>query len=109
VFTATSSKTKLLVLTLRMSDAALNCNGTLMELLPELAVKTADCVVDTEDIFAVNWAAAAFACTFTVAGTMTAALLLARLTVTAPIDDPEDSFTVQISFTVPLSGVSVLQ
>ena len=54
VFTAMSSKTKLLVLTLRMSDAALNCNGTLMELLPELAVKTADCVVDTEDIFAVN-------------------------------------------------------
>ena len=54
VFTATSSKTKLLVLTLRMSDAALNCNGTLMELEPKLAVKLADCVVDTEDILAVN-------------------------------------------------------
>jgi len=54
VFTATSSKTKLLVLTLRMSDAALNCSGTVIELPPELAVKIADCVVDTDDILAVN-------------------------------------------------------
>jgi hypothetical protein len=42
VFTATSWKTKLLVLTLRMIGAALNCRGTLMELPPELAVRVTD-------------------------------------------------------------------
>ena len=42
VFTAMSSKTKLLVLTLSIDVAALNCRGTVMELLPELAVKIAD-------------------------------------------------------------------
>jgi hypothetical protein len=51
----------------------------------------------------------AFACTVTVAGTMTAALPLVRLTLTAPIDDPEGSFTVQISVPGPFGGVSVLQ
>jgi hypothetical protein len=53
VFTATSSKAKLLVL-LNVDVAALNCRGTLRELLPVLAVKVTDCVVNTDDILAVN-------------------------------------------------------
>ena len=51
----------------------------------------------------------AFAVTVTVAGTVTAALLLVRLTLTAPLDDPESSFTVQISVPDPMGGVPVLQ
>ena len=51
----------------------------------------------------------AFAVTVTVAGTVTAALLLVRLTLTAPLDNPEGNFTVQISVPVPFRSVSVLQ
>jgi hypothetical protein len=51
----------------------------------------------------------AFACTVTMAGTVTAALLLVKLTLTAPVDDPESSFTVQISVPGPFGGVTVLQ
>jgi hypothetical protein len=51
----------------------------------------------------------AFACTVTVAGTVTDALLLVRLTLTALLDDPEGSFTVQISVPDPFRGVSVEQ
>ena len=89
--------------------AALNCRGTLMGLLPVLAVKVTVCAVDTVDILAVNSAAVAFACTVTVAGTVTAALLLVRLTLTAPLGDPEVNFTVQISVPAPFGGLSVDQ
>lgn len=47
----------------------------------------------------------AFACTVTVAGMVTAALLLVRLTV--PLDEPEVSFTVQVSVPSPFGGVFV--
>jgi hypothetical protein len=53
--------------------------------------------------------AVAFACSITVAGTVTAALLLAKLTLTASLDDPGGSFTVQISVPGPFGGVPVLQ
>ena len=54
VFTTTSWKATLVLLALRISDAALSWRGMFMELLPELAVKIADCMVDTDDILAVN-------------------------------------------------------
>jgi hypothetical protein len=89
--------------------AALNCRATLMELPPVLAVKVTVCAVDIDDILAVNSAAVASACTVAVAGTVTAALLLVRLTLVAPLDGPEASFTVQVSVPAPFGGLSVEQ
>lgn len=107
VFTATSVNTRLVSLTLSTEVAALNRRETLRELPPEFAVSVIDCVVVTEDILAMNWAAVTLAPRVTVAGTVTAALLLVTLTLVGPLDDPGDTFTVQMSVPDPLGGVFV--
>ena len=89
--------------------AALNCRATLMEVPPVLAVKVTVCEVDTGDILAANSAAVTLAWIVTVVGKVTAALLLVRLTLVAPLDDPEASFTVQVSVPAPFGGISVEQ
>jgi hypothetical protein len=78
-----------------------------MELLPAFAVSVTVCAVKTDDTFAVNCALVAFAGTVSVAGTVTAALLLERLTL-CPLADAEFSFTVQTSVTDPIT-VALLQ
>jgi hypothetical protein len=70
------------------------------------AVSVAVWFVSTDEMLAVNWALVAFAATVTEAGTATAALLLDRLTCTAP-EDAALSFTVQISSADPLIAATL--
>jgi hypothetical protein len=78
-----------------------------MEVPPAFAVSVTVCAVKTDDTFAMNWALAAFAGTVTVAGIVTAALLLERLTL-CPLADAEFSCTVQTSVADPIA-VALLQ
>ena len=68
-----------------------------METLPALAVSVTACADVTDDTVAVNPALVAFAGTINVAGTVTAALLLARLTVRPPLTGAAVNVTVQLS------------
>jgi hypothetical protein len=107
VFTTTSGNATTVLLTPSARIQALNCRANLMELLPAFAVSVTVCGVKTDDTFAVNWALVAFAGTVTVAGTVTAALLLERLTLCL-LADAELSFTVQTSVADPIA-VALLQ
>ena len=62
------------------AGAAFNFRAKLLETPPALAVSVTACADVTDDTLAVNAALVAFAGTVTVTGTLTAALLLARLT-----------------------------
>ena len=66
------------------------------------------CAVSTEATLAVNWALAALAATPTVAGTVTAPPLLAKLTVVPPPPDTAFNLIVQTSVAEP-STLAVLQ
>jgi hypothetical protein len=68
-----------------------------LETLPALAVSVTTCAVVTDGTVAVNAALVALAGTTTVAGTVTAALLLARLTLKPPLPGAAVSVTVQLS------------
>jgi hypothetical protein len=69
-------------------DAAFNCRGKVSELLLFEAVNIAICVELTAEAVAVNLALDALAATVTDAGTLTAVLLLPRLTVIALLVAP---------------------
>lgn len=75
-----NTKWLLVALTLRLGIAVANCRTKLLETPPALAISVAVCAELTGDTVAVNPALAAFAGTVTVAGPVTAALLLDRLT-----------------------------
>ena len=81
--------------------AAFNCRANVVETLPALAVKVTACPVVTADTVAVNPALLAFAGTTTVAGTVTAALLLTRDTLKPPLPAGPLSATVQASLPDP--------
>jgi hypothetical protein len=70
--------------------------------LPALAVKVTVCAVLTEETVAVKLALLAPAATVTEAGTVTAVLLLARLTVNPPLAAAAFSVTVQLSVPAPV-------
>jgi hypothetical protein len=70
--------------------------------LPALAVKVTVCAVLTEETVAVKLALLAPAATVTEAGTVTAVLLLARLTVNPPLGAAAFSVTVQLSVPAPV-------
>ena len=80
VFTPTLPNATLVALMLNIETAAFNFRAKLLETLPALAVSVTACADVTDDTLAVNAALVAFAGTVTVTGTLTAALLLARLT-----------------------------
>ena len=82
--------------------AAFNCRANVVETLPALAVKVTACPVVTADTVAVNPALLAFAGTTTVAGTVTAALLLTRDTLKPPLPAGPLSATVQASLPDPV-------
>ncbi|MFZ0745989.1 MAG: hypothetical protein WAM85_16380 [Terracidiphilus sp.] len=73
-----------------------------METLFADAVSVTDCAELTDETFAVKLAVVAFAATVTVAGTVTAALLLARLTLTPPLPAAALNVTVQASVPDPV-------
>ncbi|MFY9855686.1 MAG: hypothetical protein WAK26_17585, partial [Terracidiphilus sp.] len=72
------------------------------ETLPALAVSVTACTVATDDTVAVNVALVPPFVTVTVAGTVTAALLLDRLTTTPSVGASEVSVTVQESVPEPV-------
>jgi hypothetical protein len=82
--------------------AAFNCRANVVETLPALAVKVTACPVVTADTVAVNPAPLALAGTSTVAGTVTAALLLTRDTLKPPLPAGPLRVTVQASLPDPV-------
>src|ERR1700733_793935 len=85
VFTVTLPNARLLGLTVNVGTAAFSCKAKLLETLPALAVRATACAVVTDDTGAVNPALVALAGTTTVAGIVTAALLLASATLKPPL------------------------
>jgi hypothetical protein len=102
VFTCTFPKTTLVGLILSVGTAAFNCRAKLFDTLPELAVRVADCAVPTDVTVAVKATLVAFAGTMTVAGTVTAALLLDRLTLRPLLGAAALSVTVHASVPDPV-------
>ena len=102
VFTVTLPNVKLAGLTVNVGTAAFSCSVKLLETLPALAVSVTACAVVTDDTVAVNPALLALAGTTTVAGTVTAALLLVRPTLKPPLPVAAVSVTVQLSLPDPV-------
>jgi hypothetical protein len=107
VFTATLPNATLVGLMLNAGPAigepaAFSCRVKLSIEPSELAVRVTACADVTADMLAVNPALDAFAGTTTMAGTATAALLLARLTLTPPLPAAVVSVTVQRSLPDPV-------
>lgn len=105
VFTSTLPKATLVALMLSVGAAAFNCRAKLSETSPALAVSAAVCAVATGATVAVNPALVAFAGTVTVAGIVTAALLLDRLITRPPLAAAAFSVTVQASVPAPVIDV----
>jgi hypothetical protein len=102
VFTATSPKEMLVALRVRVGTAAFNCSAKVVGVLPAVAVSVAVCVVPTEDTVTVKVALVALAGTVTVAGIVTAVLLLERFTLSPPLPAAAFSVTVQESLPAPV-------
>ena len=102
VFTVTLPNARLVGLTVNVGIAAFSCKAKLLETLPALAVRVTACAVVTEDTVAVNPALLALAGTTTVAGTVTAALLLVKPTLKPPLPAAAVSVTVHASLPAPV-------
>jgi hypothetical protein len=102
VFTVTLPNARLLGLTVNVGTAAFSCKAKLLETLPALAVRVTACAVVTDDTVAVNPALVALAGTTTVAGIVTAALLLASATLKPPLPAAAVSVTVHASLPDPV-------
>jgi hypothetical protein len=102
VFTATLPNARLAGLIVNVDTPAFSCKAKLLETLPALAVRVTACADVTDDTLAVNPALLALAGIVTVAGTVTAALLLARLTLKPPLPAAAVSVTVQLSLPDPV-------
>jgi hypothetical protein len=102
VFTVTLPNARLVGLTVNVGTAAFNCSAKVLETPPALAVRVTACAVVTDDTVAVNPALLALAGTSTVAGTVTAALLLANDTLKPPVPAGPLSVTVHASVPAPV-------
>jgi hypothetical protein len=102
VFTATLPNETLVALMLSVGTAAFNCREKPMEAPPALAVRVADCDVLTDDTVAVNPALVDVAGTVNEAGTVTALLLLERLTAAPPLGADPVNVTVHESVPDPV-------
>ena len=103
VFNVTLPNARLAGLMVSVGTAAFNCKAKVFDTPPVLAVRVTDCAVVTEVTVAVNPALVALAGTTTVAGTVTAVLLLLNPTLTPPLPAAELSVTVQLSLPAPVS------
>jgi hypothetical protein len=92
----------LVALMLSVGTAAFNCRAKIFETPPEVAVSVAAWAVETDAIVAVNPALVALAGMVIMAGTVTAALLLERLTLSPPAGAAAVSVTVQASVPDPV-------
>jgi hypothetical protein len=102
VFTVTSPKLTLLLLSVRPGVAAPSCRAYVSLKLPDCAVNVAVCAAVTAFTVAVNTALVAPAATVTDPGTTTAALLLFRLTASPSVPAGAVSFTVHSSASAPV-------
>ena len=103
VFNVTLPNARLTGLMVNVGTAAFNCRAKVFDTPPALAVRVTDCAVVTELTVAVNPALVALAGTTTVAGTVTAVLLLLNPTLTPPLPAAELSVTVQLSLPAPVT------
>lgn len=101
VFTATEPNAKEVGLTLSMGTSPSTCKVELFETLPSLALRVTVCVVPVHCEVAVNATVVDLAATVTVAGTVTAVLLLERLTFSPPLGAGALSVTAQASVPDP--------
>ena len=102
VFKSTSPKAMVVALIANVGTAAPNCRAKVFATLPALAVRVTVSAVLTEETVAVKLALVAPAATVTEAGTVTAPLLLARLTANPPLAAAVFSVTVQLSVPAPV-------
>ena len=102
VFTVTLPNARLAGLMVNVGTAAFSCRVKVLETPPALAVSVTACAVETDDTVAVNPALVALAGTTTVTGTVTAALLLVKDTLTPPLPAGPLSVTVQASVPDPV-------
>jgi hypothetical protein len=102
VFTKTLPKATLAALMLSVGIAAFSCRAKRLDTLPALAVIVTGWLATTDDTIAVNPALAAPAGTITVLGTVTAELLLDKLTRNPPLGAAAVSVTVQASVPDPV-------
>lgn len=101
-FTCTLPNARPGALTASVGTAAFNCTANVVDVPLAVAVRVAAWAVVTGDAAAVNVTWDELAGTVIVAGTATAALLLARLTTKPPVDAAAVSITVQESELVPV-------
>lgn len=103
--TETLPKATVDVLRVRTGVAAFSCSEIVLDVLPLVAVRVADCVEVTEATPAVKRAFVDPAGIVMTAGTVTELLLLARFTVSPPIGAEPDRLSVQVSASVPVIEV----
>ncbi len=103
VFSTTLPKDTLVALTLNIGWDAFNCREKLFETLPAVAVSVAVCAELTAETVAVKLAVVAPAGIVAVAGSVTDALLLDRLTLSPPVGAAPLSVTVQESVPAPVN------
>ena len=101
-FTTTLPNARLVTLMFSVGTAAFNCRAKLSDTLPALALRVTASAVATDDTVAVNPALVAFAGTTIDAGTVTAALVLDRLTLRPPLGAAAVSVTEQASVPDPV-------
>jgi hypothetical protein len=102
VFTVTLPNATLAELMVNVGTAACSCKAKLLETLPALAVRATAWADATDSTLAMNPTMLALAGTINMAGTVTAALLLARLTAWPPLPAGVISVTVQGSLPDPV-------
>jgi len=100
--TETLPKASDVALRVRAGVAAFSCRATLFDAELEPAVRVAVCAVVTEATVAVKEALVAPAAMVTLAGTVTALLLLASATVSPPVGAAPDRVTVHESLSAPV-------
>jgi hypothetical protein len=103
VFSVTSPKFTLLVFSVSVGIAASSCSAKVSVAALAVAVSVAVCAVVTAAAVAVNPAVVAPEATVTLAGTVTFALLLARLTANPPLGAAALRVTVHASVAAPVS------
>ena len=103
VFTFTLPKARLDELRLSVGTEAPSCRAKVSVTLPALAVRVTATPELTEETVAVKLAVVAPAATVTEAGTVTALLLLARLTAKPPVAAAAFRVTVQLSVPAPVN------
>lgn len=101
LFTVTFPNAIAFELIVRIGAVGLNCSATVFIAVPRVAESVVVCVEETAATVAVNVPLDAPAGTATVAGSVTAALLLDRLTTTPPAGAAALNVTVQASEPAP--------